>query len=132
MQTTKIPTIIKMSVALCCATLLSTSGALAATEKVLHTFNTTDGGQTVAKLVLDANGNLYGTTPFGGRGFGVVYQLVPSGTGYTTRIIRSFTGGNDGANPNGGLILDAAGNLYTAEAQLRGVTKYVKESELQK
>jgi hypothetical protein len=30
----------------------------------------------------------------------------------TESVLYSFTGGNDGANPNGGLLSDAAGNLY--------------------
>ncbi len=117
MRTTRISTIIKISVALSAVALLFTSGALAATEKVLHTFNSTDGGQTIARLVFDSAGNLYGTTPVGGKGFGVVYELSPNSTGgFTRKIIHNFTGGRDGANPQAGLIFDAAGNLYGTAA----------------
>jgi hypothetical protein len=68
-------------------------------------------------LVFDAAGNLYGTTLNGGSakcgfGCGVVYKLArtPRGT-WTVSILHAFTG-EDGANPNAGLILDAGGNLY--------------------
>jgi len=47
------------------------------TEKVLHSFNTSGGGTyPYAGLILDAAGNLYGTTYEGGaRGYGVVFEI---------------------------------------------------------
>jgi hypothetical protein len=116
MQITRTSKLTEIAVTLIAATLLSSS-ALAVTEKVLHTFNSTDGGQTIAKLVFDSKGNLYGTTPVGGKGFGVVYKLSPNSIGgFTRTIIHNFSGGRDGANPQAGLIFDAAGNLYGTAA----------------
>lgn len=66
-----------------------------------------------AGLISDASGNLYGVTPFGGAfGMGSVYELSPSPSGWTAQTLYSFTGQTDGATPEGGLIMDSAGNLY--------------------
>jgi uncharacterized repeat protein (TIGR03803 family) len=81
-------------------------------ETVLHAFAAfpTDGEFPVANLVRDLAGNLYGTTPYGGAyDHGVVFKL--DATGKET-IPYTFTGGVDGGSPYGGLIRDAAGNLY--------------------
>jgi uncharacterized repeat protein (TIGR03803 family) len=87
---------------------------------VLYTFTGgADGGGPQSGVVLDSAGNLYGTTNYGGTpepeigcggiGCGVVYKLAPSGQ---ETVLHSFTGGADGANPEAGVIRDAAGNLY--------------------
>ena len=69
-----------------------------------------DGGVPEAGLVLDARGNLYGTTVNGGAsGNGVVFKVEPSGK---ESVLHSFTGGADGAAPQAGLLLDDEGNLY--------------------
>jgi uncharacterized repeat protein (TIGR03803 family) len=61
-------------------------------------------------MVVDANGNLFGTTQRGGTShFGTVFELAHGTDAITT--LFSFTGGN-GAHPEGGLIMDSAGNLY--------------------
>jgi len=80
-------------------------------ETVLYSFTGGSGGATpYAGLILDAKGNLYGTTYNGGAsGVGTVFKL--SKTGKET-VLYSFTGGTDGASPYAGLILDAKGNLY--------------------
>ena len=87
------------------------------TEHILHRFiNGTDGASPVAGLVIDAHGNLYGTTIAGGTfNGGVVFEIKRSGAGgvWTRTILHSFSG-TDGANPYGGLTLDAKGNLYGA------------------
>lgn len=71
-----------------------------------------------ASLVMDSQGNLYGTTV--GTGLynrGTVFKLSPSGDGWTYADLHDFTGGSDGAAPAGTLILDSRGNLYgTASA----------------
>ena len=45
----------------------------------------------------------------GGFGCGVVFKLDPRGIG---TVLYTFTGGADGANPQGNLLLDEEGNLY--------------------
>lgn len=73
-----------------------------------------DGGNPICPLVLDASGNLYGTTSLGGAyGKGNVFKLTPNGDGtWTLDLLHQFTGGKDGSMPLGGVIFDAAGNLY--------------------
>ncbi|HWY58352.1 MAG TPA: choice-of-anchor tandem repeat GloVer-containing protein [Terriglobales bacterium] len=81
------------------------------TETVLYSFaGTPDGEYPYAGLVRDAAGNLYGTTEYGGRsGAGTVFKLDNSGK---ETVLYSFTGGTDGSGVLGGVIRDAAGNLY--------------------
>lgn len=77
----------------------------------------TTGGLPTGGLVIDANGNLYGTAQAGGvGGFGTVFELVNTGSGYSLQTIYGFSGGLDGASPKGTLILDANGNLLGTTA----------------
>jgi hypothetical protein len=107
--------------------LAATTFAATPTEKVLHNFQgTPDGADPTSRLVADSQGHLYGTTPNGGTGTncgnysgipgcGTVFELTPpsaSGGSWTEKVLYSFQGGNDGAVPVGGLILDRDGNLY--------------------
>jgi uncharacterized repeat protein (TIGR03803 family) len=89
------------------------------TERVLHTFAGGAGGAFPSGgLIMDGNGNLYGLTSEGGgssactNGCGTVFELVNSSGNYTEKILYTFTGGSDGGDPTGELVLDAAGNLY--------------------
>jgi uncharacterized repeat protein (TIGR03803 family) len=86
------------------------------TETVLHNFNQdgTDGTSPEAGLVLDAAGNLYGTTYGGGaHDYGTVFELSPmAGRGWTETILHSFNNPGDGYNPVAGLTLDSSGNLF--------------------
>lgn len=88
----------------------------AQTEQTLYNFTgATDGGDPLSSLVMDAAGNLYGTTFVAGAyGAGEVFELSPNSTGgWTESVLYSFTGGADGANPYyADVILDASGNLY--------------------
>lgn len=81
------------------------------TETVIHAFDRRDGEYPTQPLVFDQAGNLYGTTQFGGKhGNGVVFELTPAtGGGWTEKVLHSFTGGYDGANPMAGLAIDGAG-----------------------
>lgn len=107
------------ALALTVAALLATTIS-AQTLTTLHTFaGAPDGNYPNGGLVLDASGNLYGTTWLGGtstlcqNGCGTAFRLTPSGS---ETILHSFTNKykktSDGAYPNGSLLLDAQGNLY--------------------
>jgi uncharacterized repeat protein (TIGR03803 family) len=89
-------------------------------EKKLHTFTGgADGGIPGWNwhLVQDAKGNTYGTTIEGGNlscpsmqyGCGVVFRVDRTGK---YEVLYAFQGGNDGAGPEGAVVLDAKSNLY--------------------
>jgi uncharacterized repeat protein (TIGR03803 family) len=82
------------------------------TETVLYAFQGgNDGSSPYAGLIADASGNLYGTASEGGvHGSGVVFEVAPNGT---ETVLYSFTNGADGGDPQGSLIADVAGNLYS-------------------
>jgi len=82
-------------------------------ETVLFIFENSrkDGCCADAAPVLDAAGNLYGTTPFGIDENGVVYKIDVHGK---FSVVHTFTDIADGAEPYGGLVIDASGNLYGA------------------
>ena len=88
------------------------------TEKILYTFTGNQGngdGYLPNSVTPDKNGGLFGTTQKGGvssTGYGVVFHLTYSGTGWTESILYTFTGGTDGASPKGGVLVDSSGNLY--------------------
>ncbi len=85
------------------------------THNVLYQFagGSSDGYGPNSGVVLDSNGNLYGTTYYGGAfGPGVAYQVSYSGSNWTESVIHDFQGADDGSNPVAGLIFDSLGNLY--------------------
>jgi uncharacterized repeat protein (TIGR03803 family) len=61
-------------------------------------------------VILDSEGNMYGTTPYGGMQ-GMVYKLSPSGT---ETMLYNFTPAPGGTIAFAGVTLDRAGNLYGA------------------
>ena len=84
------------------------------TFRSLYIFSGADGEEPDSPLVFDKNGNLYGTTARGGTtGYGVAFQLSPSGTGtWSETVLHSFPDtATDGIQPNG-VKVDAAGNLW--------------------
>ena len=85
------------------------------TENILYNFQSSnDGNSPYAGVILD-NGDLYGTTTFGGpSGYGTVFELSPSGSGWTKTVVYGFQGGSDGGILLAGLILGPSGNLYGA------------------
>jgi uncharacterized repeat protein (TIGR03803 family) len=95
-------------------------------ETVIHTFCTspscTDGAFPEAGLIIDAGGDLYGTTDSGGANdSGTVFELIPNKarTAYRDRVLYSFcqqTRCTDGANSVAVLVRDHAGNLYGTTA----------------
>src|SRR5450755_1786014 len=90
--------------------------AQARTLTVLHTFTGgPDGANPQGELIRDSAGNLYGTTRSGGDtssesfGCGTVFKIDSNGNETT---LLKFGGGKFGCVPLGGVIRDAAGNLY--------------------
>ena len=85
------------------------------TENLLHSFrkHNKGGWRPTSDLVLDAAGNLYGTTSMGGAyGYATVFKLTHvAGVGWKETVLHSFRN-RPGAYPQGGLVFDAAGNLY--------------------
>jgi uncharacterized repeat protein (TIGR03803 family) len=71
-------------------------------------------------VIMDAAGNLYGTTDYGGNPSdgGVAFALTPnaSGAAWTETVLVRFSGGGtlcpNCSFPSAGLILDGSGNLY--------------------
>src|SRR5579872_6128059 len=90
------------------------SAAAASSTKVIYTFaGGKDGEYLDTDLVMDTSGNIYGSTVSGGDfGGGTVFQLSPSGSGWTHTVLYSFTGGKDGGEPYKGVTVDSQGNLY--------------------
>jgi uncharacterized repeat protein (TIGR03803 family) len=89
------------------------------TESVLYFFTFGGGGVSYAGLIFDATGNLYGTTENGGdttclnAGCGAIFKLAQNSKGvWNEMTLHQFTGGKDGGQSSGGLLLDQAGNLY--------------------
>jgi uncharacterized repeat protein (TIGR03803 family) len=87
---------------------LSKSGKLT----VLHSFagGSTDGCNPDGTLAMDKHGNLYGTTTgCGSSDDGIVWKVSQKDS---ETVLHNFTGGSDGADPNGGVVIDMKGNLY--------------------
>jgi uncharacterized repeat protein (TIGR03803 family) len=83
-------------------------------ETVLYRFcaetNCTDGEFPLGSVVIDKEGNLYGTTYQGGaNAYGTVFRLTPDGK---ETVLHSFGAQGDGKFPEAGLVFDQAGNLY--------------------
>jgi uncharacterized repeat protein (TIGR03803 family) len=102
-------------------------------ETILYSFPTAKQGYLPnGNLVLDSAGNLYGATTFGGGNgttcdtfyggqCGAAFELIPpkeKGGKWTQKVLHAFSGiatgkqFGDGANPNGGLVLDSKGTIY--------------------
>ncbi len=88
-------------------------------ETVLYSFGAgPDGAIPVGGVAFDKTGHLYGMTSAGGAyGYGTIFQLTRSGSGWTETILQNFQDGDDGAVPYGGLIADKLGNFYGAATE---------------
>ena len=79
----------------------------------LYSFNpgVMNGAYPAAALVQGSDGNFYGTTQQAAArtGYGTVFKISTNGA---LTSLYSFTGGNDGANPNAGLVQGSDGNFY--------------------
>jgi uncharacterized repeat protein (TIGR03803 family) len=91
---------------------------------LLHSFTggTADGCYASGTPFMDTKGNLYGTAEAcGSSNDGIVWKLS---TKSTESVLHNFTGGSsDGANPYGGVIMDAKGNLY-GDTETGGASNY--------
>jgi uncharacterized repeat protein (TIGR03803 family) len=94
------------------------------TEKVIYSFNeyNDDIISPEGPVAFDSSGNLYGTTPLGGDpncqaglGCGVVFEL--STPTWTYQTLYEFQGGDDGINPQGYIVFDSKGNLYSTTTE---------------
>jgi T5SS/PEP-CTERM-associated repeat protein len=104
--------------------IIKTSTGYASTPSTLVTFNGANGANPLGDLIADTAGDLIGMTFEGGaNNDGTVFEIAQTGTGYTSTptALATFNGTN-GANPEGGLIADAAGDLFgtTAEGGTNG------------
>ena len=93
-----------------------TSGGYADTPTLLASFSGANGANPDSGVIADATGNLFGTTSAGGaHNNGVVYEIAKTGSGWSGSPTTLFNfDGTSGALPNGGLLIDAAGNLFGA------------------
>ena len=91
-------------------------------ESILHNFSgaPNDGYQPEHGVILDSAGNLDGTTYYGGNGScglgcGTIFQLAPSGSGWTENILANLppSSNSDAVYLAAGLIMDPSGDLYT-------------------
>lgn len=107
---------------------LSPSSSGTWTFTTINTFDFTHGAGPLGTLAIDAAHNLYGATYDGARtysycpgGCGVVFELSPTESGWKQSLLHSFSG-PDGGNPQDGVIIDAAGNVYGAATTGGGST----------
>jgi uncharacterized repeat protein (TIGR03803 family) len=94
---------------------LSLSGEFTTLHNFCSQSNCADGSRPYSPVVQAANGNLYGTTSYGGLASGTVFELTPAGV--LTTLHTFGTQSPDGESPVGGLVQGTDGNLY-------GVTPY--------
>jgi uncharacterized repeat protein (TIGR03803 family) len=93
------------------------------TETILYAFQgaaSKDGADPTGGVTFDSEGNLYGTTTYGGstkspcptNGCGTIFKLNHDARGWTENILYEFHDGSDGEYPSTDLVIDTAGNLY--------------------
>ena len=88
-------------------------------ETVLHNFSgSPDGEYSESTLVFGSTGALYGTTGGGGGGVGAIFEMAPpmtAGGAWTETVLYgfSFTPPGQNAVPNGTVLIDKGGTLYT-------------------
>jgi uncharacterized repeat protein (TIGR03803 family) len=85
-------------------------------ETVLHWFSNDGPGASLAGLLFDSAGNLYGTTIEGSNFCGTVFRLKPPaepGDEWSLNVLYTFNGAPDGRDPAASVIFDAEGNVYS-------------------
>lgn len=95
-------------------TMVATRSAPAQTFSVLHNFTGgADGANTFSGLYVAPSGVLYGTATHGGTyGAGTVFKLNQLNSSWVFSPLYEFTGGSDGALPEGGVVMGPNGALY--------------------
>lgn len=83
------------------------------TETVVHSLQLSEGADPIGGLTFDAAGNIFGAAEAGGFCCGTVFELTPSGGGWTETTLHAFNG-TDGNTTTGPLLLDRSGNLIGA------------------
>jgi uncharacterized repeat protein (TIGR03803 family) len=97
---------------------MTTGGTVTTIYNFCSLASCTDGANPNAGLVLDTDGNFYGTTfgddnpTCGGSGCGTVFKITPGGTLTTLHSFCALSSCLDGANPTAGLVQGTDGNLY--------------------
>jgi uncharacterized repeat protein (TIGR03803 family) len=95
------------------------------TEEILHSFSLSDGALPSGTLVMDAGGNLYGTTsqagPTGIDGAGTVFKLN-NVSGWPLTVLHDFGSGINGGHPSSGVIFGPSGLLYGVTADFGNKT----------
>jgi uncharacterized repeat protein (TIGR03803 family) len=84
-------------------------------ENTIYSFTGgSDGGEPEASLLMDSSGNLYGTTGWlpDSNNPGTVFELSPSGGGWTYKLLYMFAVGDEGAGAVSSLVMDKAGSFY--------------------
>ena len=80
---------------------------------VLYSFYSDGGYGPLWNMTWDGVSNFYGTTSDDGISqTGNVFQLARTNAGWQYTDLHDFLGGNDGAVPEGGVVVDATGNIY--------------------
>jgi len=113
----KTPALARSLVVMFAMALIAMPAAQAQTYSVIYNFTGgADGGGPEGGLTMDAAGNLYGTTagynqPCGSQ-CGSVFKLKPTAQGWVFTPLYKFTGGSDGASPQGAVVFGPDGALY--------------------
>ena len=101
----------------------------------LVSFNDTDGNRAFGSLIIDANGDLFGTTEGGGpEDDGTVFEIPKTAAGYasTPSTLVNFGDHFEGYGPHGGLIADASGNLFGTTQFGHGTSEFGTVFEITK
>jgi uncharacterized repeat protein (TIGR03803 family) len=98
------------------------------TESLIYSFctqmNCSDGDEPVASLVIDKEGNLFGTTSMGGSSptNGTIFELSPNGNGgYNETVLYNFVGGSTGGQP--GTALTPSNRSFYGTTEQGGIVE---------
>ena len=94
--------------------IVKAASGYASTPTILANLGGAEGAYLSGSLVMDANGNLFGTTRYGGAyGDGTIFELAKTVGGYASKITTLLTfNGTNGASMAGTLVMDGTGDLF--------------------